>query len=209
MNDFRVDSVVRIVCGLNLQIPDPQQVEQVYRNAGGRMPFPYWSRLWPSGIALAQWLRAEPERVQGKLVLELGAGLGLPSLVAASYAKHLIISDHVSEALTRMDLNVRSLGLQDVECRLINWHHHPIPRADVILMSDVGYDPSDFDRLQDLISTQLKTGGSVLLAVPERAISGIFMEMLQEFNHTKKVVAVEEVRIILFAFTGAQPGNTT
>jgi hypothetical protein len=32
----------------------------------------------------------------------------------------------------------------------------------------------------------------------------MFIEMLQEFNHTKEVVAVEGVRIILFAFTGAQ-----
>jgi hypothetical protein len=71
-------------------------------------------------------------------------------------------------------------------------------------MSDVCYDPSDFDRLQDLVSTQLKTGGCIFLAVPERSISVMFIEMLQEFNHTKKVVAVEGVRIILFAFTGAQ-----
>ena len=203
MSDLPFDSVTRIVCGLTLQIPDPQQVEYVYRNAGGRMPFPYWSRLWPSGIALAQWLRAEPERVEGKSVLELGAGLGLPSLVAAPYAKLLMISDHISEALTWIDLNLRALGHQDVECRLINWHHS-IPQADVILMSDVCYDPSDFDRLQDLVSTQLKTGGCIFLAVPERSISVMFIEMLQEFNHTKKLVAVEGVRIILFAFTGAQ-----
>jgi predicted nicotinamide N-methyase len=203
MSDLPFDSVIRIVCGLTLQVPDPQQVEQVYRSAGGRMPFPYWSRLWPSGIALAEWLRAEPEWVEGKSVLELGAGLGLPSLVAAPFAKHLMISDHISEALTWMELNLRALGLQDVECRQINWHH-PIPLADVILMSDVGYDPSDFDRLQDLVSTQLKTGGSILLAVPERSISVMFIEMLQDFNHTKKVVAVEGGLIMLFAFTGAR-----
>jgi predicted nicotinamide N-methyase len=204
MSDLPFDSVIRIVCGLSLQIPDPQQVEHVYRSAGGQMPFPYWSRLWPSGIALAQWLMAEPERVEGRSVLELGAGLGLPSLVAAPYAKHLVISDHIPEALTWMDHNLRALGLENVECQLINWHHHPIPRADVILMSDVGYDPSDFDRLQDLVSKQLETGGSILLAVPERSISVVFIEMLEEFSHSRKVVAVEEVRIILFAFTGVQ-----
>ena len=41
---------------------------------------PYWAELWPAARALAAAL---PE-VPGLRVIELGAGLGVPSLVAAS-----------------------------------------------------------------------------------------------------------------------------
>ena len=42
---------------------------------------PYWAELWPSGLALAQAL---PARLAGLRVVELGCGLGVPSLVAAA-----------------------------------------------------------------------------------------------------------------------------
>ena len=38
---------------------------------------PYWAELWPSGLALA---RALPRRLDGLRVVELGCGLGVPSL---------------------------------------------------------------------------------------------------------------------------------
>src|SRR5919108_539555 len=42
---------------------------------------PYWAQLWPSGVALA---RAVAHRaLKGARVLEVGCGLGLPSIAAA------------------------------------------------------------------------------------------------------------------------------
>ena len=43
---------------------------------------PYWAELWPSGLALARALPLRGSR--GWRVIELGAGLGVPSLVAAA-----------------------------------------------------------------------------------------------------------------------------
>ncbi len=42
---------------------------------------PYWAELWPSGLALAR--RLAGRALRGARVVELGCGLGLPSLVAA------------------------------------------------------------------------------------------------------------------------------
>ena len=42
---------------------------------------PYWAELWPSGVALAEHVA---RRALGRLVVELGCGLGVPSLVAAA-----------------------------------------------------------------------------------------------------------------------------
>jgi predicted nicotinamide N-methyase len=199
MTEFPFEPVTTTCCGLDLVVPDPKQVEQAYRDAGGQMPFPYWSKLWPSAMAMAEWLRDQPELISGKSVLELGAGLGLPSFIAASYANHVTISDYIPDALTWIGRNIQQLGLKNADYSLVNWHHNLMPNAEVVLMSDVGYDPSDFGRLQQLISKQLQTGGSVLLAVPERSVSAVFIGMLEDFHFEKKSVVAEGVQIILFA----------
>jgi predicted nicotinamide N-methyase len=53
------------------EIPDDHQVEWA--------PLaPYWSILWRSGVALANVL--DREDLRGKRVVELGCGLGVPSI---------------------------------------------------------------------------------------------------------------------------------
>src|SRR3954453_14928359 len=42
---------------------------------------PYWAELWPSGLALAR--RIAGRALRGARTLELGCGLGLPSMAAA------------------------------------------------------------------------------------------------------------------------------
>ena len=44
---------------------------------------PYWCRLWPSAIALAQLVLQQPELVRGKRVCDIGCGLGLAGIAAA------------------------------------------------------------------------------------------------------------------------------
>jgi len=202
MRDF--STVIKRYCGLDLQVPDPGKVEEAYRNGDGKMPFPYWSRVWPSAIALAEWLQNEPHRVEGKVVLELGAGIGLPSLAAAHYARRAVVTDHMAAAQDWVGRNAYALNLQNVEAALLDWHQQEIPHADVLLLSDVGYDPSDFDRLLDIISAQIKAGGSVLLAVPARSVSVVFIGMIERFQHGRKTIVAEGVAVILFAFPGDQ-----
>src|SRR4051794_19415431 len=42
---------------------------------------PYWADLWPSALALARALA--PRALRGARTLELGCGVGLPSIAAA------------------------------------------------------------------------------------------------------------------------------
>jgi predicted nicotinamide N-methyase len=53
-----------------------------HEEGGAGKPVPYWARPWPSGIALAQAVAASPP-ARGASALEIGCGLGLPSLAAA------------------------------------------------------------------------------------------------------------------------------
>ena len=46
-------------------------------------PAPYWAYQWAGGLALAHHFVAHPQVVEGKRVLDLGAGSGLVGIVAA------------------------------------------------------------------------------------------------------------------------------
>ena len=57
---------------------------------------PYWAELWPSGLALAHAL---PTGLAGRRVVELGCGLGVPSLVAAARGAEVTAIDWAEDAI--------------------------------------------------------------------------------------------------------------
>jgi predicted nicotinamide N-methyase len=58
---------------------------------------PYWAELWPSGVALAR--RVAARALKGARVLELGCGLGLPSLAAALAGGRVLATDWSPQAI--------------------------------------------------------------------------------------------------------------
>src|SRR3954451_24843078 len=58
---------------------------------------PYWAELWPSALGLAEAVGAAD--VAGRRVLELGCGLGVPSLVAALAGAEFLATDWSPEAV--------------------------------------------------------------------------------------------------------------
>src|SRR3954447_12210414 len=54
---------------------------------------PYWSVLWRSGVALGRELAASARELDGLRVVELGCGLGVPSLVAALKGADVLATD--------------------------------------------------------------------------------------------------------------------
>ncbi|RYY65449.1 MAG: hypothetical protein EOO13_17190, partial [Chitinophagaceae bacterium] len=83
---------------LQLSVPVDKEVQENYeleKQAGKHPFFPYWAKLWPASIGLCHYLEANKYLLQNKTVLELAAGLGLPSLLAARYAASVICSDYM------------------------------------------------------------------------------------------------------------------
>src|SRR5256885_13229409 len=79
---------------------------------------PYWSVLWRSGVALAREVASA--RLRGSRVVELGCGLGVPSLVAARDGATVLATDACGEALELLQQNARENGLA-VETARIDW----------------------------------------------------------------------------------------
>lgn len=146
-------------------------------------PAPYWAKVWPSAIALGQFIASHPHFTADKQVLELAAGLGLPGLVAAQHAAVVTLSDYLPAAVMAMQYSVDANGCTNVACELIDWTKLPAHlRADVLLLSDVNYDPGAFEVLHAVLTRFLNEGTTILLATPQRLMAKPFIELLLPFS---------------------------
>ena len=134
---------------------------------------PYWAELWPSALALARAVATRA--LHGARTLELGCGLGLPSIAAALAGGRVLASDWSTEAIAMAAANAERNGAR-LETLVCSWTT-PAPllaRApyDLILASDVLYESRNVDTLLDLLP---KLGNDVWLADPGRKPAARFL----------------------------------
>jgi predicted nicotinamide N-methyase len=127
---------------------------------------PYWAELWPSALALARAVGSRALR--GARTLELGCGLGLPSITAALAGGRVLATDWSTEAIAMTAANAERNGAT-LETLVCSWTA-PEPllaRApyDLILASDVLYEARNADVLLELLP---QLGNDVWLADPGR-----------------------------------------
>lgn len=183
---------------LKLYVPDIIEVKEHYRRIKKDDPslaFPYWSQVWPAAIGLCHFLAGNTGCLENKKVLELAAGLGLPSLLAAQYAHEVCASDHIPEAVELMRRSADYNGILNMQCSWLNWNHLPgSVVADTLLLSDVNYDPASFDAVYDLLQRFLNNGSTVVLSTPQRLMAKSFIDRLLPFCIKQEDVLVENAQ---------------
>jgi predicted nicotinamide N-methyase len=144
---------------------------------------PYWSEIWPSGIALAGDIVRHPERVRGRRVLELGSGVGITAAVALSRSAMLTVSDYAEESLclTRMTC-LQNAGSEPAAAHQVNWRTPAVStlagkgRFDVVLAADCLYETRDIEPLKAAIDVLVAPGGALWLAEPGRKPAKAFLQ---------------------------------
>jgi predicted nicotinamide N-methyase len=135
---------------------------------------PYWAVLWRSGVALAREVAAEP--VAGLRVVELGCGLGVPSLAAARAGATVLATDASPEALGLVERSARESRL-NVETARTDWSaaDELVARGpfDLVLASDLLYERASVALLLSLLP---RLASEVWLADPGRPAVGPFLE---------------------------------
>lgn len=198
---FYPDKLLEIQNGLSLYVPDPEWVKPVYEQLLAKdaaTPFPFWAKIWPSATAMSSFLKAEHGLIEGKRVLELGAGIGLPSFSMTHYASEMIISDHATEAVALMEKNIQYLGLQHVKAMCLDWNHFPEDiNTETVLLSDINYAPDQFEPLLVLIRKFLEQGTTIILSTPQRITITPFAEALQPFIKRSVLQTVEEMKLVV------------
>lgn len=138
---------------------------------------PYWAELWPSGLALARNVAAR--QLGGLRVVELGCGLGLPALAAASRGAEVLATDWAEDAIELLRRNAERNGVF-LRVARIRWSEpEALLRAapwDLVLGADLLYEARNAEQLGELLP---QLGGEVLLAEPGRPYA---KELLDRFG---------------------------
>ncbi len=153
---------------------------------------PYWAELWPSARRLVQAL---PFNLAGRQILELGCGLGLPSLVAARRGATVLATDWAADALALLGRNASRLGVA-LERAHLDWTRPGDPmvghRFDLVLAADVAYEQRNVEPLASLLE---RLGTEVLLADPGRVAGAALLERLTaRFDRTDLGGGVSRLR---------------
>lgn len=152
------------------KIPDDHQVEWA--------PIaPYWSVLWRSGVALAGEL--DGEALAGQRVVELGCGLGAPSLAAAKAGADVIATDRDPEALALVARNAEANGVE-IETAVVGWADPDelVRRApfDLVVAADVLYERPSVALLLSLLP---RLAPAAWVADPGRPAADAFLEQAE------------------------------
>ena len=83
--------------------------------------------LWISSCHVSQWLCDQQEMMHGARVIELGCGLGLPSLVAARLGASVLATDALDALLVKLGTNATANGCPRIETQVLDFAE----RADV------------------------------------------------------------------------------
>jgi len=162
------------------EIADPlAYLEQ--RMAGqeeGSAGLPYWTRLWPAVMVMAQFaLRLTKGR---QPLLELAAGLGLPGLVAASGGRQVVLTDSDPDALEFARATVEKNDLaRRVEVKSMDWDDPPagLGAFSTILGAEMLYQPTLFPGLVELLAGLLAQGGTAFFSHEARPFAVGFFDL--------------------------------
>ena len=181
LSDALLDVVVETVApggGDPVGVLRPRDWDELRHQEGAlARTAPYWARLWPSGLALADALALRDE-LDGARVLELGSGLGLPSVVAARAGARVLATDGVSDAVV---FTAHNLAVNDLEgdVALVDWRAADALAErgpwDLIVAADVFYVRHNVEALLRLLPRLTESGAEVLIADPSRAGAGDFL----------------------------------
>jgi predicted nicotinamide N-methyase len=176
-------SEVVAVAGQDLELLRPRDSEALLSEEAFEHEefLPYWAELWPSALALARAIGTRA--LHGARTLELGCGLGLPSLAAARAGGRVLATDWAPDAVALAARNAErnEIALDTLVC---SWSE-PAPlleRApwDIVLASDVLYEPRNGEALAPLLPRLIGARGEIWLADPGRPAAAPFLEAAAE-----------------------------
>ncbi len=140
--------------------------------------FPFWVKLWEAAFVLSNAVVSLTPK-EGQTLLELGAGLGAPGLVAADRGFKVTLSDFEPHILDFQKVSAAASGLKGVEHKLIDWTKPPkLIQFDVIIGAEIIFRDDLFKPLLNVFDRYLAPGGTIYLAHDQRRKSLYkFMEM--------------------------------
>ena len=141
-----------------------------------------WSlfgQLWPASKALARAVKRID--IEGRRIIELGCGLGLPSLVLQSRGANITASDHHPLSEPFLAYNATLNQLTSPAYLDLAWDDPDAEtgKFDIIIGSDILYEPNHAEMLAALVNRLANAKAKVLLTCPGRGYRNRFSRLLK------------------------------
>jgi predicted nicotinamide N-methyase len=144
---------------------------------------PYWAELWPAASALAAALPAELEGVR---VVELGCGLGVPSLVAAARGAEVVATDWAADAIDLLRQNATRNDLE-LRAKVWDWRDPWSERFDLALAADVLYERRN---VEPVVNALRQLAPEALIGLANRPYEQQFLQSVESTQIAERVVRV-------------------
>jgi predicted nicotinamide N-methyase len=144
---------------------------------------PYWPEIWPSSLALIEFIEKQHPIESGLKVIELGCGIGLVGMVAELHGAEVLLTDYQPDALHFAEMNwLLNLGKLPATS-IMDWRDPDFSeKYDLILASDIVYEKRFFWAIIELFEKIAGENSRILLSEPNRKIAEIFFNMLLAEN---------------------------
>ncbi len=178
---------------LKLQVVD--NIEDLVTDVSDEDKVPCWADIWPAAYAMAHFLWDELPLLPGETVLELGAGMGLPGIACATRGCRVTLSDFNPTALELAGENARRNFLE-VELLREDWREFRCLRKfDLLLASDVLYDPKLNACLAGIFQENLEAGGRIVVSHAQRRVTYEFLEAWLSGRNFQEELFMREVEV--------------
>lgn len=141
---------------------------------------PYWADIWPSAIALSEYIAANKSKFKGIKSLELGCGLGLVGMTSTAHGGEVLFTDNDPHALRFTEINFRRNFGTAASVQLLDWRNPGKSESyDIILAADILYEKRWLQPVLEILDKKLSPRGTAYIAGPDRSVSRVFDDMVE------------------------------
>jgi predicted nicotinamide N-methyase len=171
------------VAGGALSMVTPRSLNAVLAQGGrpervarGAAPMPYWADIWPASVAIARAVMRGPP-LAGLGALDVGCGLGLAGTACGRRGAAVTFLDRDPDALRFAAFNAAQNGVERFEVLQGDWAAvaERCGQFDLVVLSDVTYEPAERAPLLQLLRGHLAPGGECLFGDAHRPAGDAFL----------------------------------
>ena len=162
---------------------------------------PYYAHLWEAAEALAHFIAARHSSMAGMQVIEMGCGLGVPSLLCGALGATVLATDFHPDNRPLIERNIAQNGLQGrIDYALLDWRDlsQALPAADLVVASDVLYDRQIIDPWTTAAMRLAGGRAPIYLADPGRDLLQTAVSQLESQGFSAHTHIVDEAFVVEF-----------
>lgn len=145
--------------------------------------WPLFGQMWPMGKILARAML--DESLVGKRILEVGCGIGLPSLVVKHLGGDITASDYHPLAQSFLLENTILNALAPIDFQSSDWNAIDLTlgKFDLIIGSDILYEPEHIEMLSAFIDSHTNPRVDIVIVDPGRGSHRAFARAMEQLGY--------------------------